>query len=94
LKPVTVKVDPPPGPARKPVMLKVENDGRLYIGQAPTTREALAQDLGKAVGGEHPTDEQVLIAAGNGVDYKDFMAVLDILQAAGFSKIVLIAEDA
>ena len=96
---VSIKVGIPPAIPnpnqikKDPVFINVEQDRKLYIGARETSIDTLAYDIGAALGGPNPTDEQVMIRANRYVPYKDFMEVLNTLQTAGYLKIGLIAED-
>lgn len=96
---VSIKVDIPPAvpspnrPLKDPVFINVEQDKKLFIGPMPTTMETLVVDVGAALGGPNPTEEQVMLRADRFVPYKDFMAVLNTLQTGGYFNIGLIAEE-
>ena len=96
---VAIKIDlPPPNkdqpkPDKPPVLVDIRRDGQVFLGSTPTTYDALATDLAKALDVPAPFEEQILIHADRYVDYARFMGVLNLLQTGGYHKLALIAED-
>ena len=96
---VAVKVDlPPPDPhaikpPRDPVIVNVQPQGKLYVGQAQTSMAALNGAVTSALDSPNPHSERVMIHAVRGVKYAELMAVMNTLQGAGFTKVGIISEN-
>jgi len=97
---VSVKVDlptavaPPAIKPPKPIYISVQKDGRMFIGDFPTTKEDLADDLKKQLAGKRePTKERIYIRADKEARYGAFMEVMVRLQDAGFYSVALVGED-
>jgi biopolymer transport protein ExbD len=101
---VSIKLDlppaipPPPGAKiEEPVLINIQQNGGLYIGERPTTINSLTGDLAaeltKAKPGVDPTQERVYIRADRTVRYGDFMAVMNLLQEGGYYQVALINEE-
>ncbi|MFJ6023577.1 biopolymer transporter ExbD [Brevundimonas sp. NPDC092305] len=94
---VSMKLDLPPpiidGPQVEPVYVTVREDGGLFIGSAPTSRATLSADVCSALGGGDCRSERVFVRGDAGTRYGDFIAVMDGLNASGFTKVGLVNED-
>lgn len=96
---VSIKIEIPPAidqpvkPPKPPVFISVMGMGKLAIADQPTTMDTLITDVTAALASPNPTNERIMIRANRDVPYKEFMAVLNLLQGSGFVKIGLIAED-
>ncbi|MET0294766.1 MAG: biopolymer transporter ExbD [Phenylobacterium sp.] len=101
---VSIKLDlppaipPPPGSKiEEPTLINIQQNGGLYIGEAPTSIASLTTDLAreltKAKPGADPTQERVYIRADRQVRYGDFMAVMNLLQEGGYFQVALINEE-
>ena len=93
----SVKLDLPqaqgtPTPTAPPTFVSVQADGRLYIGDAPTSMATLAADLALAIHSRTPTAERVYIRADKSVRYGAFMAVMNNLKAHGYERVALVSE--
>jgi biopolymer transport protein ExbD len=91
-------VPPPPGvKPKEPVFINVQKSGALFLADRPTSLDTLAADLPAAMAAKGITgdyqNERVFIRADADVQYKDFMAVLNVLQFSGYFKVGLINED-
>lgn len=76
-----------------PVYISVQASG-IFIGDQPTTSQALARDLIAKIGkGTDSVNSRVFVRADADVPYEDFMAVMNTLKANKFSQIGLIGED-
>src|SRR5689334_6503474 len=85
---VSVKLELPQAPARAeptlpPTYVSLQADGRLYIGDLPTTLSMLPRDLDSAIGGRTPRQQRIYIRADRTVKYEAFMTVMNQLKAAG-----------
>jgi len=95
---VSIRLDLPPNippknkPLKDPVFINVQQYGRILIGTNPTTLETLTSDLARALESPNPTEERVMIRADRQVPYREFMAVLNQLQANGYFKVGLVSE--
>ena len=72
----------------QPVWLTIAADRSLALGQAPTTREALAAQLDAETGGDRET--RIFLRADQALPYGEVMGVMDALRAAGYLKIALV----
>jgi biopolymer transport protein ExbD len=69
----------------------VKADFSLALGNALVERDGLATALDAATGGKK--DTRVFLRADRSVDYGEFMAVMEILRAAGYLKVVLVGVE-
>ena len=83
-----------PMPTAPPTFVSLQTDGRLYIGDAPTTMATLATDLASAIHSPRPTAERVYIRADKAVRYEAFMAVMNALKSYGYERVALVSEAA
>lgn len=91
---VDVPVDLPTSNAQqqrpeKPVFLSVRADLSLAVGDDPIAREALSATLDTLTRGNR--DERIFVRADRAVSYGEVMEVMNILRAAGYLKIALVA---
>ena len=94
---VSVKVDLPKAEASRdrtlpPVVVSLTMDGRLFVGDRPTTLAQLVAAASAALG-QHPTEQRLYLRADKGVRYGDLMAVMNTLHASGFDKVALVNEE-
>ncbi len=91
---VDVAVDLPAStatPSQKPdepLYLTLKADLSLALGNDPVAREALAAALDRQT--EANKDTRVFLRADKGVDYGEFMTVMNLLRDAGYLKIALV----
>ena len=97
---LAIKIDLPPAipnPAdahpKKPTYISIRQDGQILIVDKPTTPDNLVADLAAKFAVPNPKTQTVLIRADRLVRYKDFMAVVNILQTNGYYKVALINEN-
>ncbi len=83
----------PAGPVDPPTIINIQTGGGLLIGERPTSLDRLGADLAREIKKPRPTEEQVFVRADRKVRYKQFMAVMDTLHAAGFLKVGLVNEE-
>ena len=94
---VDVNVDLPASTAEqqprpdKPLYLTLKTDLTLSLGNDPVAREQLATVLDQAAEGNK--DTRIFLRADKGVDYGDFMAVMNLLRDAGYLKIALVGAE-
>ena len=90
---VSVKLDLPQAqagdPPKAPTYVGLTEEGRLYIGDLPTSLPALTGDLATRIA----RDERVYIRADRGVRYEAFMQVMNTLRDAGFERVGLVSEE-
>ena len=99
LPPATTTIDlklppaaAPTTPTPDPTAINIQADG-VFIGDAPTSLDTLALDLGRALRGADPATVRVYVRAERAVRYARFMEVMDTLQASGFLQVGLVSED-
>ncbi|MFH1556677.1 MAG: TonB system transport protein ExbD [Pseudomonadota bacterium] len=91
---VDVHVDLPASTARpqerpdKPLYLTLKTDLSLNLGNDPVPREQLGLSLDHA--SENKKDTRIFLRADKGVDYGEFMLVMNLLRDAGYLKIALV----
>ncbi|HTM81222.1 biopolymer transporter ExbD [Asticcacaulis sp.] len=96
---VSVEVKLPPAVAKpiqnppKPVYISLQKSGNVYIGNEPTSLDALGDDLKKAIGARNPDEERIFIRCDKGTRYAEFMKVMNKLQDNGFYSVALQGED-
>jgi biopolymer transport protein ExbD len=94
LSTVDVAVDLPGSTAKpaerldEPLYLTLKPDLTLHLGEFPVAREVLASELERLTGGDR--DTRIFLRADKGVDYGDFMELMNLLRAAGYLKIALV----
>jgi biopolymer transport protein ExbD len=82
----------PATPTAPPTFVSLQADGRLYIGDTPTTLATLDRDLASAIRSPRPTAERVYIRADKSARYEAFMAVMNDLKAHGYERVALVSE--
>ncbi|OCW57465.1 TonB system transport protein ExbD [Hoeflea olei] len=78
----------PAGRPDAPVYLTLKSDLSLHLGEEPVAREALAAALDAST--EADKEARIFLRADKGVDYGDFMDVMNLLRQAGYLKIALV----
>jgi biopolymer transport protein ExbD len=92
---VDVKVDLPRSTAEqqprpdKPIFLTLRADQTLSLGVATVERDSLGSELDKVTGGDKAM--RVFLRADRTVAYGDLMGAMDLLRAAGYLKVALVA---
>jgi len=92
---VDVKVDLPRSTAEqqprpdKPIFLTLRADQTLSLGDAAVARDSLGAELDRMTGGDKT--QRVFLRADKTVAYGDLMSAMDLLRAAGYLKIALVA---
>ncbi len=76
----------------KPVYLTIGPNRSLAVGEANVGDDRLGAALMQAAGGVQ--DTPVFIRADKALPYEDLMDVLNLLRAAGFTKVALVGLDA
>jgi biopolymer transport protein ExbD len=72
----------------EPLYLTLKPDLSLALGNDPVAREVLAAALDKET--ETNKDTRIFLRADKGVDYGEFMNVMNLLRDAGYLKIALV----
>ncbi|WP_333685191.1 TonB system transport protein ExbD [Pontibaca methylaminivorans] len=72
----------------EPIYLTLKSDLTLALGETPVTREDIAGRLEQETGGDH--EARIFLRADKGVDYGEFMEVMNLLRSAGYLKIALV----
>jgi biopolymer transport protein ExbD len=94
---VDISVDLPASTAQaqprpdRPLFLTLKSDLTLALGDTPIAREALAPALDEATGGNR--SQRVFLRADKRVSYGDFTQVMNLLRAAGYLKVALVAAE-
>ena len=96
---VAIKIDLPPATPphdvhpKKPTFISLRENGMILIVDKLTTLDALPTDLAAKLDVPDPKNQTILIRADRLVRYRDFMSVVNVLQATGYYKVALINED-
>lgn len=83
----SAKAVSPPG---RPVVISLQGDGRLFLGQQEIPTDALATRLAPLIAAD--PDLVVYVRADKGVDYGHIMDLLGKLGHAGVARLSLVAE--
>lgn len=95
---VDMKVDLPQSAAQpakrddKPVFVTLKADLSLALGNEETARENFVAGLNRITEGN--TQTRILLRADKAVDYGELMAVMNLIQRAGYTKIGLVGLEA
>lgn len=95
---VDMKVDLPQSAAQpakrddKPVFATLKADLSLALGNEETARENFVAELNRITGGD--TQSRILLRADKAVGYGELMAVMNLIQQAGYTKIGLVGLEA
>ncbi|MEK1934088.1 MAG: TonB system transport protein ExbD [Pararhizobium sp.] len=95
---VDMKVDLPQSAAQpakrddKPVFVTLKADLSLALGNEETARDNFVAELGRITEGN--TQTRILLRADKAVDYGELMAVMNLIQRAGYTKIGLVGLEA
>jgi len=93
---VAVPVDLPKTQARainqdkEPLVVSIDSSGAVYLQESRTELEDLVAKL-KAITGANP-DARIFVRGDKNVSYGRIMEVMGTINAAGFSKVALVAE--
>jgi len=93
---VSVPVDLPKAQAqsvktdKEPLVISVDSKGFVYLQESRSELDVLVAKL-KAVTGSNP-DARIFVRGDKGVPYGRIMEVMGTINAAGFSKVALVAE--
>lgn len=93
---VAVPVDLPKAQAqsmkqdKEPLIISVTTKGDVYLQESPTDLDTLVAKL-QAVTGSNP-DTRIFVRGDKGVPYGRIMEVMGTINAAGYSKVALVAE--
>lgn len=74
-----------------PLYLTLKPDLLLVLNNEPVTRESLREALTKLTNGDR--EKRIFVRADKGVRYGDFMEVINLLRAAGYLKVALVAAE-
>ncbi|MEJ1964543.1 MAG: TonB system transport protein ExbD [Gammaproteobacteria bacterium] len=72
----------------EPIVLSVQSDLTLSVGDAPVSRQGLAGVLKAATGGN--AERRIFLRADKSVDYGALMDVMNALRDAGYVKVALV----
>ena len=91
-------VPPPPGtPQKDPVLINIQESGRVYVVDQETTIDGLPSTLCSAVQAQGITtdcrEERIFVRGDAEVKYGQFMEVMNRLQGTGWLKVGLLNED-
>ena len=81
-------INPQPRPD-KPIFVTFKADRTFAIGDMPVSRDAIGAALDAASGGDR--EQRVLLRADRAVSYGEVMDFMNVLRAAGYQKVALVA---
>ena len=81
-------INPQPRPD-KPIFVTFKGDRTFAIGDTPVSRDAIGAALDAASGGDR--EQRVLLRADRAVSYGEVMDFMNVLRAAGYQKVALVA---
>ena len=81
-------INPQPRPD-KPIFVTFKADHTFAIGDTPVSRDAIGAALDAASGGDR--EQRVLLRADRAVSYGEVMDFMNVLRAAGYQKVALVA---
>jgi biopolymer transport protein TolR len=81
---------PPITDPKEPLVVSINNEGRIFIQDTDVTTDALVPRL-QAITGENP-DALVYVRADKSIEYGRVLEVMSLISAAGYRKVSLIAE--
>jgi biopolymer transport protein TolR len=93
---VAVPVDLPKAQAqsvrqdKEPLVISIDSKGNVYLQESKSELDDLVAKL-KAITGSNP-DARIFVRGDRGVAYGRIMEVMGTINAAGFSKVALVAE--
>ena len=94
---VDVKVDlpvstavPAPKPDR-PVILSIQADGRMLVGEQPVTTASLSQAIAVATAGDR--ESRVYLRADKTITYDTIMQAMNALRSAGYVHVALVGAE-
>ncbi len=76
---------------REPVILSVQLDLQLALGDVPVARADVSGALDRLTHGDHET--RVFLRADQAVKYGDLMQVMNLLRDAGYRKVALVGRE-
>ena len=76
---------------QEPVIVSVQADLRLFVGDEEVDRASLGSNLDRMLKGDK--NSRVFLRADKGVPYGDLMNVMDAMRTAGYQKIALVTLD-
>lgn len=82
----------PSPPPSAPVILSLQKNLQLSIGDVPAARADLPALLVRATQGDR--DTRIYVRADRGVSYGDLMDVMDLLRGAGYQHVALVSRSA
>jgi biopolymer transport protein ExbD len=82
----------PQEPARDPVVLSIQQDLALSLGDTSLTRADLRPALDRATHSDHGA--RIFLRADQSVKYGDLMEVMNLLRDAGYLKVALVGREA
>ncbi|ESQ78039.1 biopolymer transporter ExbD [Asticcacaulis sp. BYS171W] len=86
-------VAPPQENPPQPVFISIQENGNVFIGDFPTSLDAMGADLKVQIRTRDPEKERIFIRCDKSTRYADFMQVMNVLQDNGFYSVALVGED-
>ena len=84
----TTQADPIPQD-NKPVIVSIDGEGRIFIGDTETASDNLAEQLQAATPGGPET--RIYVRGDQTINYGKVMETMGLIKSAGFTKVALIA---
>jgi biopolymer transport protein ExbD len=81
----------PTPPPQEPVVLTVQQDLQLSLGNTPVARGDLQRALARLTHGQ--ADTRIYVRADQAIRYGDLMSVMDLLRQGGYQRIALLSRE-
>ena len=76
-----------------PVEISIDASGRIFVGEAPVSREDFASTLTQLAQSKgDPADARVFVRADRSLEYGVVMSIVSDISAAGFSKVAFLSK--
>ncbi len=82
---------PPLQEKEEPVVVTLNDQKKLFVGDTPLTEQTLPAELRKMTRGQQ--DPRIYLRADTHLSYGDVMQAMHLIQEAGYSKIALVNEN-
>lgn len=73
----------------KPIVINMDREGRVYIGNTEVEPETIGAKLHAMVGG---TETKIFVKGDKSLPYGAIMGIMGIVRESGFKKVVLVTE--
>lgn len=75
-----------------PLVVSVDRDSQVYVGDEPLTPDELVERLSSIIGEEEQEQRRIFVRGDHTVSYGRIMEVMGLIIRAGFTRVSLVAE--